>query len=144
MCLAKPVTFAKDIKPYKWWRVSNRVTAVWYSHFYFMRRAIIINSEEAFRIDYKLDVLDLAILDIISYNIDFGKGHETINGDIFAYIPLSEIRQELPPLNMEDRSIRTRITKLERCGLIKKFVNHIDGNRPYYSKGKNYSKLFRL
>ena len=109
-----------------------------------MRKVISINSEEALRLDYKLDVLDLAILDIISYNIMCGKRIETIDGDIYAYTPISQIREEIPPLNITDRTIRSRIAELERRGLIKKLVVRKDGIRPYYSKGKNYSKLFRL
>lgn len=109
-----------------------------------MRKVIIINSEEVLRLDYKLDVLDLAILDIISYNIIFGKRIEMIDGDIYAYTPICQIREEMPPLNITNRAIRSRIDKLERRRLLKKLVVRKDGMRPYYSKGKNYSKLFRL
>lgn len=119
--------------------------AVGYPRFLFMKYNILINQAAAVKLNLKLDYLDLAIFDCVAGVLnrpEFPSLSIPSKGMIFKWVSTRIILQDLPLLGLKERAIRSRIDKLVDAGLLIKHVDINDGNKPYYTQGKNFSKMF--
>ena len=106
-----------------------------------MKYNININQKAVIDNGWDLKIEHLVILDSVVAMIDSHKFKTKVDGDnLWYWIKVSKILEELPLLQIKERRLRTLISELCDCNLLEKNPDNKKMRTHYIKLGSNYSK----